>query len=377
MKLSLKSIRYILFLQLITAIFFIGCKSNAASKFADWPYQIEGIYGSKIFVHNPVDGLFIDVKEKRITKLFDSEKVNATRVQGSTLVISDISPNYKNVVFKFEGGDSDLIDKNKDEDRLEIYNIQSKKLKTLVNEGGYNASSCWSKDGSKYVFGSDRSDSVYIYDVKSDSSKKIERPKGKLGNITYIQDKYIFCVIDNSLYQYLDNNWSKLLDNCEGKVYSNSADDCYFIGKKEISKLMPKTKEVKVVYQIPADSKYVFVRNSKDMFVFLNKNQLHVFNTLSSKEILFKLENNLEDCPLCYISPKEDKVLLGSYDNHQITVASLESPKIYKYDNSGKLYFYPAGWYDNDSLVLIDGENVRKPKIFDLKTQKMKNLIGW
>lgn len=376
MKFTLKNNIYILVLQLLTIVFCVGCRNNITSEFPDWPYNIEGIYGSKVFVHNPVDGLFIDVKEKKITKLFDSKKVNATRVQGSTIVISDISPDYTNIVFKFNGGDSDLIDKNKDEDQLQIYNIHLKKLKTLVSKGGYNAYSCWSKDGSKYIFSSDRLDSVYVYDVKSDKNQKIERPKGKLsGNIIYIQDKYILCVIDNSLYQYSDNSWNKLLDSWEGKIYSNSADACYLVNNNEVSKLVPKTRQVEKVNKLPVDSKNVLVRNSKDMFAFLNNNQLHVFNTLSNKEILFKAENKLEDLSLCYISPNEDKVLMNSYNNDKITVASIDSSKIYEYDNSKTLSFYPAGWYDNNSLVLIDVEDVRKPKVFNLKTQKIENLI--
>jgi len=377
---SLKNIICIFILQLLTIVLCVGCKNKTASGFSNWPYNIEGIYGSKIFVHNPVDGLLIDVKEKKITKLFDSEKVNATKVQGSTLVISDISPDYTHITFKFDGGDEDLIDKNKEEDQFKIYNIQSKELKTLISKGGYNAVGCWSKDGSKYIFSSNRLDSVYVYDVKSDKSQKIETPKGKLNrncNIIYIKDKYILCVIDNSLYQYSDNSWNKVLDKWDGEIYSNSEDDCYLIDKKEVSKLIPKTRQVNKIYSIPTNSMNIPVWNNKDMFTFLNNNQLHVFNTLSNKEILFKVQDKLEDFPLCYISPNKDKILMRSYNDDKITVASIDSSKIYKYDTSKKSYLYPAGWYDNDSFILIDGKNVKKPKIVNLKTQKEKNLIGW
>jgi len=366
---------FIIAVQLLVIVFCIGCSNKTTTEFSNWPYNIEGVYGSKVFVHNPVDGLLIDVKEKKITKLFDSEKVNATRVQGSTIVLSDISPDYKHIVFRFDGGDVDLIDKNEEDDHLQIYNVEAKKLKTLVSKGGYNALTCWSKDGSKFIFSSDRLDSVYIYDVKSDKSEKIERPKGKLsGNIIYTKDKYILCVIDSILYQYSDNGWNKILDKWQGKIYSNSAEDCYLVYNNEVSKFIPKTRQVEKVYKLPVDSKEVLVRNSKDMFAFLNNNQLHLFDTLSNKEILFKAENKFEDIPLCYISPNKDKVLMNSFDD-KITVASVDSSKIYEYDKGKNLGIYPAGWYDNNSFVLVDGANVKNPKVFNLKTKNIENLI--
>lgn len=376
----LKKILFMFMTQLLIIVLCVGCNKKTGYDFSNWPYTVQDVYGSKIFVHNPTDGLLIDIKEKNITKLFDSEKVDATRVQGSTTVTNTISPDCKNIIFNFDGGDEDLIDKNKNEDQLRIYDIQSKKLKTLVEKGGYNAVGCWSKDSSKYIFSSDRLDSIYIYDVNSKKSEKVKRPDGKFKrncNIVYIKDNYILCVIDNNLYQYSDNSWNKVLDNWDGYIYKNSKDNCYLIDKNQVSKLVPKTRQLNKVYSIPANLNAIPVFHATDMFAFINDTEIHVFDTLTNKEILFKVQNKLEDFPVYYISPNKDKILMRSYDDDKITVATIGNPTIYKYDTFKKPSRYPAGWYDNDSFILIDGENIKKPKAVNIKTQEEKNLIGW
>lgn len=377
---SLKKILFIFIIQLLTIILCVGCNKQTDYDSSNWPYTIQDVYGSKIFVHNPTDGLLIDIKEKNITKLFDSKEVHATRVQGSTTITNTISPDCKNIIFNFDGADEDLIDKNKDEDQLRIYNIQSKKLKTLVEKGGYNTVGCWSKDSSKYIFSSDRLDSIYVYDVNNQKSQKIKRPDGKFKrncNIVYIKNNYILCVIDNTLYQYSDNSWNKVLDNWDGYIYKNSEDNCYLIDKSQVSKLVPQTRQIKKVYSIPTNSNAIPVFDTTDTLTFLNDNEIHVFDTLANKEILFKVQDKLEDFPIYYISPNKDRILMRSYNDDKITVATIGSSEIYKYDTRKKPSHYPAGWYDNDSFILINGENVKKPKAVNIKTQEEKNLIGW
>lgn len=360
---------------------FLGCKSVSISfndyKAGDWPYQIEGIYGSKIFVHNATkSGLLVDVKERKITKLFDSKKVNATRVQGSTLVWSDVSPNYKYVAFKFIGADYDLADKFKTEDQINIFNAKSKILRCILDKGGYDASSSWTKDGEKYIFSSSRLEDVYLYNAKKDQVEKIKKPEKKVeGNIIYIKDKYVICNLNKNIYQYSDNNWTKVMDNWEGEIYKNSQDDCYLIDNKKVYKLFPQTKQIQIVYSLPENSKPIIVRNSSDIFVFYSNNKLHVFNTTTNKETLFKINTALLDTVQGYISTNGDKILITSWDDHKSIISTENSSEIYDYGNKDNPYFNAAGWYDNDSIVIIDGEDVSESKIFDLKTKEFKNLL--
>lgn len=290
----------------------------------------------------------------RVKSFLDLNKLVDGNINPNREII--LSPNNRYLIFA-------NLDENVNQKNFYYHDLENNKLVTVDTEKVMDIVDDWSSNSLYYVYGHKEGDCINLFDVKNQTTTKIEFKKEKIKEV-YVTDSGNIYVKGNKKY-YIDKNSNfvinevlitgTLLGCIEEKLIYYSVGDIYFYENGKIEKVAEVGKE------------FSLVNNDCNRAIFSNENETVVYDYKENS--LNKYAFKYEQINYVLFNNKSDKCLIDS-DRCNAKVIGANG-QYFRIENNIMLdYIGKCKWLDCNSLIRVELDNGnREFKIIRLNVQ--------
>lgn len=293
----------------------------------------------------------------RVKNFLDLNKLVNGNINPSREII--LSPDNRYLVF------ADL-DEGMNQKNFYYHDLENNRLVTVDTEKIMDIVDDWSSNSLYYVYGHKEGEYISLFDVKNQTTTKIEFKRGKIKEI-YVTDGGNIYVKGNKKF-YIDKNSNfiineilitgTLLGCTEEKLIYYSVGDIYFYEKGKIEKVAEVGKE------------FSLINNDCNRAIFSNENETIVYDYKENS--LNKYAFKYEQINYMLFNNKSDKCLIDSDRCNAKVIGS--NGQYFRIENNIMLdYIGKCKWIDCNSLIRVELDNSnREFKIIRLNVQSSK-----